>query len=80
MILDFFSQTNLIEKLRNIRSYRLGLLLFLDFLILSDRFKLKKNIKIILIINQQFYIGLFQILSLIPGVSRSGIQLLLQDF
>ena len=40
---------------------------------LSDKFKLDKNINNDLIYKSVFLIGFFQILSLVPGVSRSGI-------
>ena len=45
-----------------------GILLYI-----SDKFKLEKNIKKNFTYKTAILIGLFQILSLVPGVSRSGI-------
>ena len=42
-------------------------------LFISDRFKLQNNIEQNFNIKSAIFIGFFQILSLIPGVSRSGI-------
>ena len=69
----FLVQTNLIQELRNIKvigwmTFVFGILLFI-----SDRFKLQNNIKQNFGIKSAMIIGIFQILSLIPGVSRSGI-------
>ena len=44
-----------------------------NFTFFSDRLKLNKSIEKNLNYKDAFLIGLFQILSLIPGVSRSGI-------
>ena len=67
-----FVQTNLIEKIRNIEFIAWTTLLFGILLYLSDKFSLNKNINN-LSYKSAIFIGLFQVLSLIPGVSRSGI-------
>ena len=40
---------------------------------ISDKFKLDKNIRNNFTLKSALFIGFFQILSLVPGVSRSGI-------
>ena len=50
-------------------------LVFGILLYISDKFKLEKNIDKNLNYKSAIIIGLFQILSLIPGVSRSGISI-----
>ena len=69
----FFVQTNLIYKLRNIEVIGWTTIIFGILLFFSDRLKLNKSIERNLNYKDAFLIGLFQILSLIPGVSRSGI-------
>ena len=55
MIIGFFLSSNgLIEKIRNLKLIAWTTLIFGILLYISDKFKLEKNIKIILIINQQF--------------------------
>ena len=71
----FLVQTNLIEKLRNIQVIGWTTLIFGILLYISDRYKLKKIISIDLTYRSAIFIGCFQILSLIPGVSRSGISI-----
>ena len=44
-------------------------------LYISDKFNLKKNINENFTYRSAFIIGLFQVLSLVPGVSRSGVSL-----
>tara|TARA_B100001989_G_C24529957_1_gene461027 strand:+ start:626 stop:1384 length:759 start_codon:yes stop_codon:yes gene_type:complete len=74
MIVGFFAiQTGLIEKLRNIEVIGWMTLTFGVLLYFSDKFKLEKNINKDFNYKSALLIGLFQILSLIPGVSRSGI-------
>jgi len=76
MLFGFFLvQTNLIEKLRNIEVIGWTTLLFAILLYISDKFKLKNNINKNFNYKSAIFIGLFQILSLIPGVSRSGISI-----
>lgn len=69
----FLVKTNLISELRNIKIIGWTTLLFGILLYISDKFKLAKNIKSDFNYKAAIFIGLFQILSLIPGVSRSGI-------
>ncbi len=66
-------KTNYIENLRSIKIIGWTTLLFGILLYISDRFKLKKDIDNNFSFKACVVIGLFQILSLIPGVSRSGI-------
>ena len=76
MIFGFFLiETNLIEKLRNIQIIGWTTLVFGILLYVSDKFKLKKIISTDLNYKSAIFIGFFQILSLIPGVSRSGISI-----
>ena len=76
MIFGFFLiQTGLIDKIRNIEVIGWTTLIFGILLYISDKFKLEKNININLSYKNSIFIGLFQILSLIPGVSRSGISI-----
>lgn len=73
MITGFFLvETNLIEKMRNIETIAWTTIIFGILLYLSDKFKLEKSINK-LNLNSAVFIGIFQIFSLIPGVSRSGI-------
>ena len=64
---------NLINYLRNYKVIGWSTLIFGIFLYYCDRLKIKKNINKDFSYATALYIGLFQILSLIPGVSRSGI-------
>ena len=50
--------------------FTFGILLYL-----SDRYKLKKNISSDFNYKSAIFIGFFQIFSLVPGVSRSGISI-----
>tara|TARA_B100001057_G_scaffold218461_1_gene218612 strand:+ start:1090 stop:1848 length:759 start_codon:yes stop_codon:yes gene_type:complete len=69
----FLIKTNLISKFRDIEVIGWMTLIFGIFLLLSDKFELKRNIKNNFSLKFALIIGFFQILSLIPGVSRSGI-------
>ena len=69
----FLVETNIIEKIRNIEIIAWTTTLFAILLYISDKFELRKNIKDNFDYKSIIFIGLFQILSLIPGVSRSGI-------
>jgi undecaprenyl-diphosphatase len=71
----FLVQTNFIEKLRNTEVIGWATLIFGVLLYISDRYKLKKNISSNFNYKSAIFIGLFQIFSLIPGVSRSGISI-----
>lgn len=74
MLIGFFLvETNYIESLRNLEIIGWTTILFGILLYVSDRFELNKNIKNDLKYKSAIFIGLFQVLSLIPGVSRSGI-------
>tara|TARA_B100002052_G_C15865823_1_gene592286 strand:+ start:1373 stop:2137 length:765 start_codon:yes stop_codon:yes gene_type:complete len=66
-------ETNLIDALRNIKIIGMMTLIFGILLFISDKFKLNKNINNDFTFKTAIIIGLCQILSLIPGVSRSGI-------
>ena len=71
----FLIQTNLIEKLRNVEIIGWTTIIFGVLLFISDRYKLEKTINADFNYKSAIFIGLFQILSLIPGVSRSGISI-----
>ena len=64
---------NLINQIRNIKIIGWTTLIFGILLYLSDRKDIKKNISFNFTIKSAIFIGTLQILSLIPGVSRSGI-------
>jgi undecaprenyl-diphosphatase len=64
---------NLIDQLRNIKTIGWMTILFGVLLYVSDQFASTKKIKDNLDYKSILFIGLFQVLSLIPGVSRSGI-------
>ncbi len=68
-------KTNTIEYLRDIRIIGITTILFGVLLFLSDRFETNKNINKNFTFNSAIIIGLLQVLSLIPGVSRSGISI-----
>ena len=63
----------LIHLLRNIKVIAWATLIFGIFLYFSDQKKIYKNISSNLNIKSIVFIGIFQILALIPGVSRAGI-------
>lgn len=74
MVIGFFLvETGAIEKIRNIKVIAWTTIIFAVLLYISDGFKLEKNIKKDFTFKSAILIGLFQILSLVPGVSRSGI-------
>ena len=74
MVIGFLLvETGMIEKIRNIKIIAFTTIIFGVLLFISDKFKLEKNIEKDLTYQSAFFIGFFQILSLIPGVSRSGI-------
>ena len=68
-------QTNFIERLRNIEVIGWTTLIFGILLYISDRFKLERNISTNFNLRSAIFIGFFQVLSLVPGVSRSGISI-----
>ena len=65
--------TELIHLLRNIKVIAWTTLIFGIFLYFADQKKIYKNISSNLNIKSIVFIGMFQILALIPGVSRAGI-------
>ena len=64
---------NLIDQVRNIKVIGWTTLLFGILLFISDKCKVQKKIESNFTIKSAILIGLFQIISLIPGVSRAGI-------
>ncbi len=68
-----FYSTNLIDQFRNLRVVAWTTFIFGILLYFSDKFELKNKISSELNIKSIIIIGLFQILAIIPGVSRSGI-------
>ena len=71
----FLIKTNLIEKLRTIEVIGWMTLLFGILLYISDKYELKKKIDTDFNYKSAIFIGLFQMFSLIPGVSRSGVSI-----
>ena len=67
--------TELIYLLRNVKVIAWTTLFFGLILFFADQQKLDKNISTNLNFKSIIFIGLFQILALIPGVSRAGITL-----
>ena len=65
---------NLIDQLRSLRVIGWTTISFGLLLYFADKFKNKKKIKDFNY-NSALFIGLFQVLSLMPGVSRSGISI-----
>tara|TARA_Y100000590_G_scaffold420513_1_gene523292 strand:- start:72 stop:839 length:768 start_codon:yes stop_codon:yes gene_type:complete len=68
-------QTGLINQLRNLEVIGWTTLVFGILLYISDKSKMSKKIESEFSNQSAIIIGLFQMLSLIPGVSRSGITL-----
>ena len=73
MVGFFLVEFNLIQELRNIKIIGWTTLIFGILLYLSDKSKLEKNLKDNFNLKSALIIGFYQTLSLIPGVSRSGI-------
>jgi len=74
MIVGFFLvEFDVINKFRNIETIAWTTLIFGILLYISDKFKADKNIYDNFSYKSVLLIGLMQILSLVPGVSRSGI-------
>jgi len=67
--------TEIIQLLRNIKVIAWTTLFFGIILFFSDQRKTDKNISTNLNFKNIIFIGIFQILALIPGVSRAGITL-----
>jgi undecaprenyl-diphosphatase len=64
---------NLIDQIRNIKVIGWTTLVFGILLYISDKFDVQKEINSNFTLKSAMFIGFLQILSLIPGVSRSGI-------
>ena len=74
MVIGFLLvQTNLIYEIRNLKVIGWTTIIFGILLFISDRFNLNKNIEKNFSFKTALIIGFFQVFSLIPGVSRSGI-------
>tara|TARA_B100001027_G_scaffold208860_1_gene174511 strand:+ start:2022 stop:2780 length:759 start_codon:yes stop_codon:yes gene_type:complete len=74
MIIGFLLvKTDLINEIRNLKVIGWTTLIFGILLYISDRFNFDKNIENNFSFKTALIIGLFQVFSLIPGVSRSGI-------
>ena len=74
MVIGFFLvKFGLIDKIRNLETIAWMTLIFGLLLYLSDRCKISKQLNENFTYKSAIFIGCFQILSLIPGVSRSGI-------
>ena len=74
MLIGFFlAETGLIEKIRNFKVIAWATLIFGILLYICDKFKLESSIEKNFTFKSVIFIGLFQILALIPGASRSGI-------
>ena len=71
----FLVKCNFIDKLRNIKIIGWTTIIFGILLFFSDKFNEKKNIEKSFNYKSALFIGLFQVLSLISGVSRSGISI-----
>ncbi len=68
-----FYSTGIIYKLRNIEIIAWTTLIFAVVLYISDKSRFDKKISSNLNLKSIIFIGIFQILSLVPGVSRAGI-------
>jgi len=69
----FVFKTGLINHLRNIEIIAWTTIIFAIFLYIADKFTIGKKIETDLNLRSIFAIGIFQVLALIPGVSRAGI-------
>tara|TARA_Y100000996_G_scaffold385368_1_gene342678 strand:+ start:2684 stop:3451 length:768 start_codon:yes stop_codon:yes gene_type:complete len=68
-----FYSTGWVDHLRNLKVIAWTTLIFGLILFFADKIKVKKNLNSDLNFKSIFIIGIFQILAIIPGVSRSGI-------
>jgi undecaprenyl-diphosphatase len=66
-------KTDVINHIRNLETIGWMSLIFGIFLYVSDKSKVNKTIDKNFTFKSALFIGLFQVLALIPGVSRSGI-------
>ncbi len=69
----FLLKSGYIENLRNLKIISWTTLTFAILLYFADRIKIDKSLKNDLSLKNIFIIGIFQVLALVPGVSRSGI-------
>ena len=69
----FLIKFDLINQLRNIKIIGWTTLIFGILLLISDKFKINNKLEKNFKYKSAMIIGIFQILSLVPGVSRSGI-------
>ena len=69
----FLVESGIIDRIRNIKIIAWTTIIFGILLYISDKFKIEKNVKNNFSFKEAIFIGIFQILSLVPGVSRSGI-------
>ena len=69
----FFYSSGLIENLRNLKVIAWATLVFGILLFIADRSTIKNKINNNLNLKNILLIGIFQVLAIIPGVSRSGI-------
>ena len=75
-----FVEFKMINEIRNLETIAWTTLVFGILLYISDKFKHEKNIKDNFDYKSVLLIGLMQILSLIPGVSRSGVAITMARF
>ena len=76
LIVGFFlAESGLIDNIRNLKIIAWTTIVFGILLYISDNFKIEKNLENNFTIKSAIFIGVFQVLSLIPGVSRSGISI-----
>ena len=80
MIGYIFYSTGLIDYFRNLKIIAWTTLLFGILLYFSDRSQIKNKLDIKLSYKNILIIGLFQVLAIIPGVSRSGIVITVSRF
>ena len=71
---------NLIDQFRNIKVIGWTTLIFGVLLFISDKFKINNNINNNFTLKSAIFIGFFQVLSIMPGVSRSGITITASRF
>tara|TARA_B100001250_G_scaffold120182_1_gene101959 strand:- start:293 stop:1051 length:759 start_codon:yes stop_codon:yes gene_type:complete len=64
---------DLIDQIRNIKTIGWTTLIFGVLLYFADRFKTIKNMESGFSYKTAIFVGIFQVFSLIPGVSRSGV-------
>ena len=74
------SETGLINELRNLKVIAWSTLIFGIFLYISDKTKSKKKIEYDFTFKNCILIGCFQIVALIPGVSRAAITIITGRF